>query len=124
MKRNVIVVATVAIAIVASAAAYFLLTQGPSFTISANPSTLTLQRGGSDNVTLSYNPDVPSNLGMNSSVSGPGPGVQVDGIIDSPFTISVSVSENAALGTYTITLEATDGDTGAVATATVTLTVS
>lgn len=61
---------------------------------------------------------------MNSSVSGPGSGVQFGEWISAPFTFPVVVSENATLGTYTVTLEATDMDTGAKATATFTVNVT
>lgn len=107
----------------AAVAAYFLL-QKPSFTVSVSPSSLTIPRGGTENVTISYTPRVPYNLSNSSSISGPGFGVQLGEWISAPFVFSVVVSENAATGTYTVTLEATDMDIGAKATTTFTVIVT
>lgn len=124
MRKNIVIAPSIVIVIVAAVAAYFLL-QKPSFTISVTPATVTIARGMSENVTFSYNPKVPSNLRTGSSISGPGTGVQLMPVTPpSPFTFTIVVSENAALGTYTVTLEATDGDTGARATTTFTVIVT
>lgn len=117
-------IVVIVIVIIVVAAAYFLLSRGPSFAISVSPSTVTISRGGTENITLSYNPKPPSNLSMSNNVTGPGPGVQFGEWIDPPFTFPVVVSENAAPGTYTVTLEATDVDTGAKATTTFTVNVT
>ena len=123
IKKNFVIAAVVASVVVIAVATYFLL-QKPSFTISASPSTITIPRGGTENITLSYDPKVPSHLGTSSGVSGPGSGVQLGEWISAPFTFPVVVSENAVLGTYTVTLEATDRDTGAKATTTITVIVT
>jgi len=109
--------------VVAVAVTYFLVPRAPAFTISASPSTITISKGGIENITLSYHPNVPSNLSVSSSVSGSGSGVQFGGWINEPFTFQVVASENALSGTYTITLEAIDVDTGVKATTTLTVIV-
>ena len=116
--------AVVAMCIAVAAVAACFLLQKPPFTISVSPSTVTIPRGESENLTISYDPKVPSNLSMSTGISGPGTGVQSGGWISPPFTFSVVASENAALGTYTVTLEVTDMDTGANATITFTVIVA
>jgi len=123
IRKNIVIVAVVVSIIIIIGLAYFLL-QKPSFTISTSPSTLNIARGGTETITINYDPNPPFNMGMNSSVSGPGSGVQFGNWINPPFTFQVVVSENAALGTYTMTLEATDMDTGAKATTTFTVIVT
>lgn len=125
--KKIIPVAAVAVAvIVAAAAVYFLVLRRPSFTISVSPSTLTIARGGSDNITFSYDPKVPSNLSMSISPQGMvlPQGTQIGEWVGPPFTFRVIVSENVAPGTYEVRVEGTDMDTGAMATTTFTLIVT
>lgn len=118
-------VVAVCIIVVAVVAVYFLL-QMPSFTISVSPSTLTVPRGGSENITFSYDPEVPFDLSMSIVPQGielP-PNVQIGEFVDPPFTFRVIVPENVAPGTYEVTVEATDMNTGAKATTAFTLVVT
>jgi len=95
--------------------------QGGQFSISVSPSSVTIPRGESGNVTVSYSPGVPFNLGMSSS-SGYDK-IQLN-FSAPPFTYTVVVSGDAVPGSYTVTLEATDTDTGAEATTTFTVVVT
>jgi hypothetical protein len=96
-------------------AAVLLALRGPSFSISVSPGTLTIPRGGSENVTISYSPEVPQNLSTNFETGSAWINVSPT---DPPFTFTVNVSSNAITGEYTVTVEAIDGNTGARATAT------
>jgi len=115
------------VAVVVAAAAYLVLRKpsedgAPSFTISVSPNPLTVHRGSSENITVSYSPNVPSNLNMGSSTGSSE--IQVVTVMPpSPFTFTVNVSENAVPDNYIVTMQATDVDTGASTTTTFTVVV-
>lgn len=92
------------------------VTAPPDFNISLNPTSLSVQQGGSGSTTLTLTPQNGFQGQVNLSVSGAPPGVQI-GFQHNPWNISgtqtqavtVSVGTSASPGNYTLTLTATGG---------------
>jgi len=82
----------------------------PPFGISVSPSTLTAPRGGSGNLTINFQAQVPSRLGY--EVEGLPQGVQYSGAPGSSttFVLTFTVAEDAMVGSYSATVVCTDMD--------------
>ena len=137
IKRSLVVLVFVVCIVVAVVAASFLLLRNPSeggvpsFAISVSPKSLSLARGGSENLTINFQPaQLPSNLGH--EVQGLPAGVQYSGTPGSftppspptTFVLTFSAADNAATGSYLVTVVCADIDRSLTSSDNFTLTVT
>jgi len=115
------VIAAAVIGIIVVAAAVYLVLRkpseggAPSFTISVSPKALSVPHGGSENLTIIIQPQVPSRLGY--EVEGLPAGVQYSGgpILAPPFrtfVLTFTVAENVQAGSYPATVVCENMDSG------------
>jgi len=99
--------------------------QGPSFTLSANPNSLSIQQGGSAPSTITVTPHNGFNGSVTLAVSGLPNGVTA-GFNPNPTstasTLTLTVGAAAAIGTSTITISGTSGSLNAQTTLQLTVT--
>jgi len=118
-----VVVAIVVVIVAVGSGIYFLVLRkpseggAPSFTISVSPKSLSISRGSSENLTITFQPaQVPSRLGY--EVHGLPEGVQYSGAPGSftppspptTFVLTFTVADNAPTGNYSVTVICEDMD--------------
>ena len=98
----------------------------PDFTISANPTSLSIQQGSSGTITISTSAvNSAGTVNLSAGVSPPGPTASLSPTsvsAGSSSTLTVSVGSSVATGSYTVTMTGTEGANTHSATVAVTVT--